>query len=89
MEGSMKIRRDLNPAEAARNDNAGASVRSFAAPVEAAFVASRNYTVGEMLIVDSTLYRVIRNIGRGQKIVPYLNVIRTDLAEVTKGGQHE
>ena len=85
----MRIRRDLSPADAARNDNAGASVRSFAAPVETAFVASKNYTVGEMLIVDSTLYRVVRNVAAGQKITPYLNVVKTDLAEVTKGGQNE
>ena len=85
----MRIRRDLSPADAARNDNAAASVRNFAAPAETAFVASRNYAVGEMLIVDSTLYKVVRNIATGQKITPYLNVIRTDLAEVTKGGQNE
>ncbi len=85
----MKIKRDLSPADAARNDNAGASVRSFAAPVEAAFMASRNFSVGEMLIIDSTLFRVVRNIARGQKITPYLNVVKTDLAEVTKGGQNE
>lgn len=85
----MRIRRDLSPADAARNDNAGASIRNFAAPVEVAFMASRNYAVGEMLIVDSTLYKVVRNIAAGQKITPYLNVIRTDLAEVTKGGQYE
>lgn len=53
-------------------------------PMESEYRATRNYDVNDLLTVDGTFYKALRNIGAGQKIVPYLNVIKTDLTEVKK-----
>lgn len=53
-------------------------------PTESEYRATRNYKVNDLLTVDGTFYKALRNIGTGQKIVPHLNVIKTDLTEVKK-----
>ena len=54
----------------------------FAGPSETDFVASRNYTKGEIIVIENGLYSVTANIARGSRIVPYLNVVRTNLSEI-------
>ena len=49
---------------------------------EADFIASRNYVKGEFVVIQSTMYSVTANIARGSRIVPYLNVIKTNLSDV-------
>ena len=53
----------------------------FAGPSETAFVASRNYTKGEIVVIGNTMYSVTANIARGSRITPYLNVVKTNMAE--------
>lgn len=54
-----------------------------ATPNEREYEATRNYMTGELITVDGMLYKVVRNIAAGQKITPYLNVLKTNLAEIT------
>lgn len=55
---------------------------SMIAPVEVTYTATRNYTVGNLLIVDNTLYKVTANIANGGVITPNTNVVATTLSEV-------
>ena len=55
---------------------------SMIAPVEVTYMATRNYTVGQLLIVDNTLYKVTANIANGGTITPNTNVTATTLSEV-------
>ena len=57
-------------------------VASFAGTSETDFVASRNYTKGEIIVIENGLHSVTANIARGSRIVPYLNVVRTNLSEI-------
>jgi len=52
------------------------------APIEYSHVATRNYTVGQLLIVDNVLYKVTSNIPNGGTIVEGKNVVATALSEV-------
>lgn len=52
------------------------------APVETSYTATRNYTTGQLLIVDNTLYKVTANIANGGSITVGTNVIATTLSEV-------
>ena len=54
----------------------------FAGSSESTFVASRNYTKGEIVVIGNTMYAVTANIGRGSRIIPNLNVTATNLAEI-------
>lgn len=54
----------------------------FAGSPEADFIASKNYVKGEFVVIKSTMYSVTANIARGSRIVPYLNVIKTNLSDV-------
>lgn len=54
----------------------------FAGSSESTFVASRNYTKGEIVVIGNTMYAVTANIGRGSRIIPNLNVTATSLAEI-------
>ena len=49
---------------------------------ESNFVASRNYVKGELIVIDNTMYSVTANIARGSRIVPYLNVTKTNLVKI-------
>lgn len=55
---------------------------SMIAPVEVAYTATRNYTTGQLLIVDNTLYKVTANIANGGTITAGTNVLATTLSEV-------
>ena len=55
---------------------------SMIAPVEVAYTATRNYTVGQLLIVDNVLYKVTANIANGGIITPNTNVVATTLSEI-------
>lgn len=57
-------------------------VASFAGAPEDAFVATQNYVKGSVIIVGGGVYKTIRNIEKGAKIVPYLNVVQTNLSEM-------
>ena len=52
------------------------------APTEVSNVATRNYTAGNLLIVDNILYKVTVNIANGGTITPGTNVTATTLAEI-------
>lgn len=56
--------------------------RTMLAPVESTYTATRNYTVGQLLIVGNTLYKVTANIANGGNITPNTNVTATTLSEV-------
>lgn len=49
---------------------------------ESNFVASRNYVKGELVVIGNTMYSVTANIARGSRIVPYLNVTKTNLVKI-------
>ena len=51
------------------------------APTESG-TASRNYTVGSLLIMGNVLYKVTANIANGGTITPGTNVTATTLSEV-------
>jgi len=55
---------------------------SMIAPVEITYTATRNYTVGQLLIVDNTLYKVTANIANNGTITPNSNVTATTLSEI-------
>lgn len=52
------------------------------ASTESSNVATRNYTVGELLIVDNVLYKVTSNVPNGVTITAGKNVMKTSLSEV-------
>jgi len=52
------------------------------ASTESSNVATRNYTVGELLIVDNVLYNVTSNIPNGGTIIEGKNVMKTSLSKV-------
>ena len=52
------------------------------APVEQTYKATRNYTAGELLIVNNVLYKVTANIANGGTITPNTNVTATTLSAV-------
>lgn len=54
----------------------------FDGPSETDFVATQNYVKGSVIIVGGGVYKTIRNIEKGAKIVPYLNVVQTNLSEM-------
>ena len=54
------------------------------APTEADFVATRNYTVNDLVIVNDTLYKVTSNIQNGGTITPNSNVQQTTLGALIK-----
>ncbi|MBR2707324.1 MAG: hypothetical protein IKE74_08860 [Mogibacterium sp.] len=54
------------------------------APTEADFVATRNYTVNDLVIVADTLYKVTANIASGSAITPNSNVQQTTLSALIK-----
>ena len=54
------------------------------APTEADFVATRNYTVNDLLIIADTLYKVTANIATGSAIIPNSNVTQTTLGALIK-----
>ncbi len=52
------------------------------ASTESSHIATRNYTVGELVIVDNVLYKVTSNIPNGGTITEGKNVVATSLSEV-------
>lgn len=54
------------------------------APTEADFVATRNYTTNDLVIVNDTLYKVTANIASGSTITPNSNVTATTLSALIK-----
>lgn len=52
------------------------------APTETTNTATRNYTAGNLLIVNNILYKVTVNIANGGTITPGTNVTATTLAEI-------
>lgn len=66
-------------ADASLADGANAK-KVMLTSVETAFTATRNYTVGELLIVGDTLYKVTENIAGGSAITPGVNVSETTVA---------
>ena len=52
------------------------------ASTESSNVATRNYTTGELLIVDDVLYNVTSNIPNGGIIIEGKNVMKTSLSKV-------
>ena len=52
------------------------------ASTESSHVATRNYTTGELLIVDNVLYKVTSNIPNGGTIIEGKNVMKTSLSDV-------
>ena len=52
------------------------------ASTESSNVATRNYTTGELLIVDDVLYNVTSNIPNGGIIIEGKNVMKTSLSDV-------
>ena len=55
---------------------------SLIAPTESGYTATRNYTTGQLLIVNNVLYKATANIANGGTITPNTNVTATTLAEV-------
>lgn len=58
------------------------STENPVAPSEKEFTATKNYVSGSMLLIDGTLYKAVRNIPRGSKIVPNLNAVKTNISDV-------
>ena len=52
------------------------------APTEKTYKATRNYTTGNLLIVNNVLYKATANIANGGTITPNTNVTATTLAEI-------
>ena len=63
-------------------DKVAKQAAGFAGAPEDAFVATQNYVKGSVIIVGGGVYKTIRNIEKGAKIVPYLNVVQTNLSEM-------
>lgn len=55
---------------------------SMIAPVEVEYKATRNYTTGQLFIIDNILYKATANIANGGTIIPNTNCSATTLAEV-------
>ena len=54
---------------------------SLVAPTEGSLIATRNYSIGDLLAVGSTLYAVTAAIPSGGAITPGVNVTPTTMAE--------
>lgn len=52
------------------------------APVETIYIATQNYTVGSLFIVNNILYKATANIANGGTITPNTNCTPTTLAEI-------
>lgn len=65
---------------AARNAAAQRAKKSMLCFTEAGMTATRNYTVGELLIAGDALYTVTANIAGGSVITPGVNVSETTVA---------
>lgn len=63
-------------------DKVAKQAAGFAGAPEDAFIATQNYAKGSVIIVGGSVYKTVRNVERGAKIVPYLNVVQTNLAEI-------
>lgn len=63
------------------NDQFKNSILSAIAPLETTYTASRNYSVGEFLFVNTKFYKVISTISEDGIITPGTNVIQTTVAE--------
>ena len=57
------------------------ATKNIIAGVETGFTATKNYTVGNLLIVGDDLYRVTANIANGSAITVNTNVVQTTVAE--------
>jgi len=57
------------------------ATKNIIAGVETGFNATKNYTVGNLLIVGDNLYRVTANIANGSAIAVNTNVVQTTVAE--------
>lgn len=57
-------------------------IAGVAGSPEADFIASRNYVKGEFVVIQGTMYSVTANIARGSRIVPHLNVIKSNLSDI-------
>lgn len=55
--------------------------RGIIADTQAVYVAGRNYTTGEFLMVGATLYKATANIASGAAITPGTNVTETTVGE--------
>ena len=56
-------------------------IAGVAGSSETTFVASKNYVKGDLVVIENTMYAVTANIARGSRIIPYLNVVKTNMAE--------
>ena len=81
-QGSVKTTAQLLQEQIEAVSSQVKQVASFAGTSKADFVASRNYTKGEIIVIENGLYSVTANIARGSRIIPYLNVVRTNLSEI-------
>ena len=63
-------------------DKVAKQAAGFAGAPEDAFIATQNYAKGSVIIVGGSVYKTVRNVERGAKIVPYLNVVQTNLSEM-------
>ena len=57
------------------------ATRSLIAGIETEMVATKNYSIGDLLIVGDTLYKVTANIANGSAITVGTNVTATTVAE--------
>ena len=62
-------------------DNAVKAAKNIIAGVETSMVATKNYSIGNLLIVGDTLYKVTAAIANGADIVVGTNVTATTVAE--------
>lgn len=44
-------------------------------------VASKNYTIGEYVIIDGDLYRTTQNVSYGAQFKPNVNIVKTSVTE--------
>jgi hypothetical protein len=57
------------------------TTRMMIAGVETSFVATKNYAIGDFVIVNDTLYRITAVITSGETITPGTNASETTVAE--------
>ena len=57
------------------------ATRSLIAGIETEMVATKNYSIGDLLIVGDTLYKVTANIANGSAITVGTNITATTVAE--------
>ena len=62
-------------------DQVGDSILSTIAPLEASYIASRPYSVGEFLFVGAKFYKVTSAIAEGATITPDTNVKQFDVSD--------